>query len=581
MALTLLLLLSLLGAPVRAQLSVFQSVLEYYRAAVNIPPGAASDTSVFQKEYDFVVVGAGSGGSVVANRLSEVPDWSILLLEAGKEEILLTDIPLLVSYILATDYNWGYKTQPQPGMCLSMEKQRCNWHRGKGMGGTSIINYMVYSRGSKRDFDNWERLGNPGWSYEDVLPYFRKSENINIPQLRDSPYHGTGGYLNVDKAHWATPLGKLFINALKDRGYPLRDTNNPNPIGVYPVLSTTVDGARLSASKAFIRPVRARRNLFVGKEARVTRILIDSKTNKTFGVEFVKNRRTYVVRAKKEVILSAGSLNSPQLLMLSGIGPRDHLEDLGIPVISDLKVGYNLQDHVSMAGLAFQVNDSITIVESRYFGPQYFLDYMLNGNGPYTMPGGAEAVAFTRTKYNNDTDQPDMELVMGPGSFMGDTGGSLRQSFNIREDVFNKIYGSRMGQDGFGIVPILLQPKSRGRVKLKSRNPFHWPLLYPNYFSDPRDVQVLVEGLKQATSVIYFKESHLSTCTAKYAVRQGARVDDDGNWNEVMTSPETAGKQATSCNTVLSSSGPNSFEDHHGIFEVLTMEMPGLYGMEY
>lgn len=485
-----------------AQLSVLQSVLQYYRSAVSIPPGAAPDTEVFLKEYDFVVVGAGSGGCVVANRLTEVPEWSVLLLEAGKEEILLTDIPILVSYILATDYNWGYKTQPNRGMCMSMENNRCNWHRGKGMGGTSIVNYMVYSRGSKRDFDNWEKLGNQGWSYDDVLPYFKKSENIAVPVLRDSEYHGTGGYLNVDKAHWGTPLGKIFIEALKEKGYPLKDSNNPNPIGVYPVLSTTVNGARLSASKAFIRPIRSRKNLNVGKQARVTKILIDSRTNRTFGVEFVKNRKTYVVRARKEVILSAGSLNSPQLLMLSGVGPKDHLVELKIPLIKDARVGYNLQDHVSMAGLAFQVNDSVTIVESRYQSPQYFFDYLLNGNGPYTMPGGAEAVAFTRTKYNQENDQPDMELVMGPGSFMGDTGGSLRQSFNIRLDVFNRIYGSRMGQDGFGIVPILLQPKSRGRVKLKSKNPFHWPLLFPNYFSDQRDVEVLVEGLKQVIYII-------------------------------------------------------------------------------
>lgn len=479
-----------------AQLSVFQSVLQYYREAVDIPAGSVPDSTTFLKEYDFVVVGAGSGGSVVTNRLTEVRDWSVLLLEAGKEEIFLTDIPILVSYILATDYNWGYKTERQEGICMGMVGQRCNWHRGKGMGGTSIINYMVYTRGSKKDFDKWGALGNPGWSYDDLLPYFKKSENIAVTQLADSPYHGKGGYLNVDKAHWATPLGKIFIEAVKQIGYPSRDTNSPNPIGVYPVLSTTVNGARLSSSKAFIRPVRSRRNLHVGKQARVTRILIDSTTNRTFGVEFVKNRRTYVVRARKEVILCAGALNSPQLLMLSGVGPREHLDELGIPVVQDLRVGYNLQDHVSMAGLAFQVNDTVTIVESRYQSPQYFLDYALNGNGPYTMPGGAEAVAYTRTKYNNDTDQPDMELVFGPGSFMGDTGGSLYRSFNIRDDVIRKMYGSRMGLDGFGIVPILLQPYSRGRIKLRSRNPFHWPLLYPNYYTDPRDLPVLVEGLK-------------------------------------------------------------------------------------
>ncbi|XP_039281794.1 glucose dehydrogenase [FAD, quinone]-like [Nilaparvata lugens] len=484
------------------QSTLFQSVLQYYRNSLRLPIGATTDSNKFQKEYDFVVVGAGSGGSVVANRLTENPDWSVLLLEAGKEELILTDVPLLVSYILATDFNWGYRTEPNEGICLSMVEKRCKWHRGKAMGGTSVINYMVYSRGVPRDYNNWASLGNYGWSFRDVLPYFRKSEDMVVPELRNSPYHGTGGYLTVDRPKWRTPLVSAFMKAGVQMGYPLLDVNGENPLGFDYILATTRRGARLSASKAFLRPIRTRKNFTVGKQARVTRIIIDPVTNRTIGVEFLKNRKIHVVRARKEVVLCAGALNSPQLLMLSGVGPRDHLEEMGIPVIKDLRVGYNLQDHVSMGGLAFLVNDTVSIIESRYQGPQYMLDYLLNGAGPLTLPGGAEALALFRTGLvDGPEDHPDMELVFGPGALTGDTGASLRRSFAIREDFYDKVYRAHEGEDAFSIVPVLLQPLSRGRVKLKSRNPFHWPLLYPNYYDHPRDLKIVVEGIKMAVRI--------------------------------------------------------------------------------
>lgn len=499
------LLLLLAADYARGQQTLFQAILQYYRNSFNIPYGATTDTNNFQKEYDFVVIGAGSGGSVVANRLTENPNWSVLLLEAGKEEILLTDIPLLVSYILATDYNWGYSTEPNDRHCLSMEKRRCKWHRGKSMGGTSVINYMVYSRGTPPDYNNWAALGNYGWSYREVLPYFRKSEDMVVSEYRYSPYHGTGGYLTVDRPKWRTPLAAAFMQAGRQMGYDILDINGPSSIGFSYILATTRNGARLSASKAFLRPIRARRNFSVAKEARVLKLLIDPITNQTFGVEFVKKRKTYVVRARKEVILCAGSLNSPQLLMLSGIGPKDHLEELGIPVIKDLKVGYNLQDHVSMGGLAFLVNDTVSIVESRYQGPQYMLDYLINGDGPLTLPGGAEALALFRTGLaDGPSDQPDLEIVFGPGALTGDTGASLRKSFAIREDFYDQVYREHEGEDAFSIVPVLLQPLSKGRVKLRSKNPFHWPLLYPNYYDHPRDLEILVEGIKQVRDGLFF-----------------------------------------------------------------------------
>lgn len=458
--------------------------------------GVTWNEEMINIEYDFIVVGAGSGGSVVANRLTEEPGWSVLLLEAGKEEIFLTDIPLLVTYILGSDYDWNYRIESQTGACLGMKSQQCKWPRGKAMGGSSVINYMVYTRGFKSDYDNWAALGNHGWSYEDVLPYFLKSEDIGVRDLLHSPYHSRGGYLKVKQSTWRSPIVSAFLKACREAGYNFTDPNGADPLGCSLVLTNTHRGARYSVSKAFLRPIRHRTNLHVSKQTRVTRILIDKATKRAYGVELVKNRRRYYVKARKEVILCAGALNSPQLLMLSGIGPRAHLQDIGINVIQNANVGYNLQDHVSMAGLAFLVNDSVTIVEKRFLNPKYIVDYVLYGTGPYTIAGGAEAVLFTKTKYCGEKDDSDIELVFGPGSLTGDTGGSLKSLFNIDDKLYDKVYRPYLGRDGWTLVPILLRPKSRGYLKLRSKNPFHPPLFYPNYFGDERDLRTLVEGIK-------------------------------------------------------------------------------------
>ncbi|XP_050439422.1 glucose dehydrogenase [FAD, quinone]-like isoform X1 [Adelges cooleyi] len=485
--------------------TVFTAVLKYYRSIAPEPVDAVPDAAYFERQYDFIVVGAGSGGSVVANRLTEVRGWTVLLLEAGGEENELTDVPLLVSYLLDIGYDWGYRTEPQEGICGAMKDRRCRWPRGKAMGGTSVINYMVYTRGVSEDYDNWERLGNHGWSYADVLPYFKKSEDVGkTTPLAASPYHGVGGYLKVQEPTWKTPLGPVFLRAGRELGYQAPvDHNGPQPLGFSYVLANTDRGTRCSASKAFLRPIRKRRNLTVTKKSFVTKVLIDPNTKRAYGVKFVKNKRTVTVFARKEVILSAGALNTPQLLMLSGVGPADHLTEMGIPVIKDLKVGYNLQDHVSMAGLVFLVNQTVTIVESRYRHPKYFLQYAIDGMGPYTIPGGAEAVAFTTTRYsdNSTASVPDMELVFGPGALTGDTGGSLHRLLGMDDEFFERVYGAYSGRDAWGLVPILLRPKSRGRIKLRSANPFQFPMFYAGYLTDPVDRKVLIEGIKQAVAV--------------------------------------------------------------------------------
>lgn len=274
-----------------------------------------------------------------------------------------------------------------------LEQGRCNWPRGKTMGGTSVINLMVHTRGNKQDYDNWA-LENPGWSYKEILPYFIKSEKIVGIDDIDDEYHGKDGYQNVEYSKYMTPLLGTFLQSSLEFGYLKRDTNGKNQLGFSRVQANLRNGRRCSVSKAYIRPIRNRKNLHVTKESRVTKILIDPKTRRAFGIEFVKNRIRRRIRARKEVILSAGTMNSPQLMMLSGIGPKQHLEEIGIPVIQNLSVGMNLQDHISFNGLTFLVNDSVTINDQRVENVFDVYNYVVNSRGPYTMPGGAEGIIY-------------------------------------------------------------------------------------------------------------------------------------------------------------------------------------------
>lgn len=218
-----------------------------------------------------------------------------------------------------------------------------------------------------------------------MLPYFKKSERIGIPELFNSPYHGQGGYLHVQKAGFRTKVLDAFLQSAKECGYRVNDPNGETLLGFSQSQATTRGGRRWSAAKAFLRSVQHRKNLFISKNSRVTKILIDPKTKIAYGVEFLKKRQRYRILANKEVILSAGPIASPQLLMLSGVGPSQHLNDMNIPVIQDLSVGFNLQDHSVVNGLDFTVNDQITISESSVQRPRYMFDYLMAGTGPFTI----------------------------------------------------------------------------------------------------------------------------------------------------------------------------------------------------
>ncbi|EFN74792.1 Glucose dehydrogenase [acceptor] [Camponotus floridanus] len=478
---------------------ILAAVLVYfqYEALNDEAPLIDMPSEVLLPTYHFIVVGGGSAGAVVANRLSEIEDWNVLLLEAGGDETEISDVPLLAAYLQLSQLDWQYKTEPQGDACLAMENNRCNWPRGKVMGGSSVLNYMLYIRGNMRDYDIWEQQGCTGWGSPGVLYYFKKSEDNKNPYLIRTPYHASDGYLTVQEAPWHTPLATAFVQAGQEMGYENRDINGKYQTGFMIAQGTIRRGSRCSSAKAFLRPVRMRKNLHVAMHAQVTKVLVHPESKRTYGVEFMRNGKMFRIRASKEVILSAGAINSPQILMLSGIGPKEHLQELGIPVLQDSRVGYNLQDHVGVGGLAFLINQKISIVQNRLQNIQTAMQYAILGDGPLTILGGVEGVAFVNTKYMNASlDFPDIELHFVSGSTNSDSGVQIRKVHGLTKKFYDAVFGPINDKDTWSVIPMLLRPKSRGMIKLRSTNPFDHPLIYPNYFKEPEDMATLIEGVK-------------------------------------------------------------------------------------
>lgn len=454
--------------------------------------------------YDFVVIGAGTAGATIAARLSEIHQVEVLLIEAGSNENFLMDIPILVYFLqLSNDINWKYRTKSSNKYCLGMDDNKCNWPRGKVMGGSSVLNYMIASRGGAEDYDRWAKMGNKGWAYKDVLEYFKKLETIDIPELQsDTIYHGTKGPLHISYSSFHTLLAEAFLKAGKELGYPMLDYNGKNMIGFSYLQSTIINGTRMSSNRAYLHPARDRRNLHVTRESMVRKVLIDRHTNRAVGVEFVKHRRIIRVMASKEVILCAGAIGSPQLLMLSGIGPAKHLSKLGINVIRDLPgVGENLMDHIAFGGLTWTVDEPIGLRFSEITNPTlpYIKDFLTGRSGPLTTPGACEALAFIDTKHPKKFDNlPDIELLFIGGGFKGDIILPTVMGFN---NQMRQIWDKYRNNYGWTVLPMLLKPKSRGRIRLLANDINVKPEIVPNYFDDPEDVKTMIAGIKAAMSV--------------------------------------------------------------------------------
>lgn len=455
-----------------------------------------------ENEFDFIIVGAGTAGCALANRLSENPKWKVLLLEAGRQENLVMDIPLLVNFLqLNREINWSYQPQSSNNSCLAMHNNRCNWPRGRVMGGSSVLNYMIFTRGNRRDYDNWAALGNTGWSYEEVLPYFKKLEESRIPN-EETHLRGHDGHITVSELDWKSTSARQFVKAAEELGLPYLDYNGQQQVGVSFLQTSTRDGARASSNVGYLYPIKNRKNLFIRKEAMVTKIIIDPVTKTATGVKYYQNKKYYTVKARKEVIVSAGAINSPQLLMLSGIGPVEHLQKLNIKTIADLPVGYNLMDHTAPGAITIKVNVSTLSLDD--VTTQAFVDFQ-NGKGPLTSIGGCESLVFWDLDNQEDLDGwPDIELLQVGGSIHSFN--VFRRNFGIRDDLFETLFGDlqKNNVQAFSVMPMVLRPKSRGRILLKSTNPFVYPKIYSNYFTDPEgnDLRVSVNGIKKVIEML-------------------------------------------------------------------------------
>lgn len=295
-----------------------------------------------------------------------------------------------------------------------------------------------------------------------------------------------------------TKLLNAFLEAGQELGHEIFDYNGPSGMGFSSVQSNLYNGKRFSAAKAFLHPFKSRSNLHILPYSRVTKINIDEKTKTAKSVEYVRNRLRHTVKAKKEIILSAGVFASPQLLMLSGIGPKNHLDELDIPVIQDLQVGQTMYDHVCFPGLIFLLNTTgVGIIESNVISPRHILDYLKYGEGPLTVTGGVEGLGYIKTKISEEaTEHPDVEFIFTAGGITSDASSSIRKGMKISDQFFRAVYGNIVEKECWSIFPMLITPKSKGYIRLKDKNPFHWPKFYQDHFSDERDLYTLVEGIK-------------------------------------------------------------------------------------
>jgi choline dehydrogenase len=423
--------------------------------------------------FDFIVVGSGSSGCVVANRLTG-RGASVLLLEAGGwDDWTNIRIPAFVDTLMDSPVDWGYRTVPQ----TELMGRKIFLSRGKCLGGTSSINWMVYMRGNAGDYDHWAQLGNRGWGYTDVLPYFIRSESND--RFRDE-YHGGSGPLAVSDHQDRSRLTELFMQACHEVGLPYTEDFNGARQEGYGYLQATIGKTgRCSTAVAYLRPAMSRKNLAVLTHATVIRVLIER--NRAIGVEYLESGRLQTAYAANEVILSAGAINSPQLLLLSGIGPAAHLTEHGIEVLHDLPgVGGNLHDHFDLL-CRFEIEEPLTVAGmSSAAIAEAEERYLTDGTGPFAS-NLCEAGAFIRC--GKPSAYPDIQIHFG-----------LTHGVSYYD-------GSPPDRHGFTFDVNLCRPQSRGTIRLQSADPLDRPLIDPRYLSEPVDLDLALTGLKKVIEI--------------------------------------------------------------------------------
>jgi choline dehydrogenase len=421
--------------------------------------------------YDYVIVGSGSAGSVLAARLSEDPTVSVCLLEAGgSDRALPVRIPAAFPKLFKTDRDWGYLSDPEPGLM----GRRLYIPRGKMIGGCSSMNAMLFVRGNSADFDGWAKEGASGWSYDEVLPYFRAMEDFSRGA---DDYRGAGGPLTVADHRSRTKLTDDLVEAAQGAGFAFNpDYNGAEQEGVSYLQVTQRNGRRWSAADAWLRPAMSRKNLTVLTHTHALRVVLHQ--GRAVAVAVVQEGEERLVRARREVILSAGAINTPQLLMLSGIGPADHLSGLGIEVVVDNdNVGSHLQDHPFYL-LNWETTAKGTLAEAEH--PLQLLQFFLRGRGLLTSTV-AEATAFFRSQ--EGLPAPDLQFHFGAAYFHN-------HGFSTHP------------RPAFAIAPTLVAPQSRGTVRLRSADPFEAPSIVGNHLTEQADVEAMIVGMERARELV-------------------------------------------------------------------------------
>ena len=497
---------------------------------------------------DFIIVGAGSAGCVLANRLSENPNCNVLLIEAGaSQQPLNVKIPAAYSKLHFSNQNWNFFTTPQK----QVKNRKMYQPRGKLMGGSSAVNCMAYIRGNAEDYNDWLKWGNDGWGYQNLLPYFKKSENNrNI----ENEYHGTSGPLSVSYNRFETPLTKAFIEANDEVGIPHNlDFNGKIQDGAGKFQFTIKNGERHSTYESFVKPILNRSNLHIASNVFVSGLVWGK--DKIVGIEVykdIKNQIKEVIMAP-EVILCTGAFQSPQILLLGGIGDKDYLKDKGITSRIDLKgVGNNLSDHL-FVNMNVLCNQRITYnnVERLPWVIPNLLKYLVNKSGPLAASPLA-ASSFLRTL--PDLDRPDIQFHFAPVA---------------GTDIHD--YPSLPKEEGFTVLPTLLKPKSRGFVGLHSSSPFDSPLIDPQYLSDlgGEDLKTLLRGLKWAEALLlsnsfepFRKENKLNY--------PGIFNNDEERIEHILNSCETVYHPCGTCKMGV---------DDQSVVSPLTMRVKGVEGL--
>jgi choline dehydrogenase len=448
-----------------------------------------------EETFDYIVIGSGSAGGVVAARLSEDPQVRVLLLEAGPaDDDDNIHIPLAFSMLFKTKWDWNYETTPQK----HLDGRRAYWPRMKALGGCSSMNAMIYIRGNHADYDEWrDAYGATGWGFDDVLPYFVRAEgNTRL----GGPFHGTDGPLHVEDRSYNHELSTAFIEAGVAAGLKRNDDFNgaeQEGVGLYQV--TCKKGRRWSVADAYIHPASSRPNLVVRTEAFVTRIVLED--TRAVGVAYTRGGQDHVVRAEAEVVLSGGAINSPQLLMLSGIGPGAHLREVGIDVVVESPgVGQHLQDH-PVSGILSYTKDTTDVAEMLGLGN--LVKWRALGKGPLSS-NVAETGAFYRS--HESLDLPDIQLHVAPTGFY-DNG--------MHEPV----------RRALTTAVTLVNVQSSGQVRLRSADPTWHPEIDPGYFDDRADLEAMIGGFRTALEVL--RQGPIATYVAEPWVPASADPSDD------------------------------------------------------